>query len=130
MNMHPLLTSLIVVAFGCASTSFARSNKASFTELTIARYDLQGNKYCDNARRSDLLHVLQTGTFVSDVDIHDNYSSVGCTAEGSVRIDGHKLDFRFEYGGVFYFSDGRKFGCGKACCRDSFKYCTWTENGG
>lgn len=80
---------------------------------------------CDKADSSVFINILKTGTLISEKDVHDYYSTTGCSTTGSIFINGVKANFTFEYGGIIYFSDGKILGCGKKCCTEKFLYCSY-----
>lgn len=84
---------------------------------------------CDKIDRTILEHVLKTGVMATDRDIHDDYSTVGCSIKGTMDLNGEPQEFVFDYGGFFYLGNSRNIACGKQCCEDDFIYCSWNENG-
>lgn len=84
---------------------------------------------CDNIDRTILEHVLKTGVMATDRDIHDDYSTVGCSIKGTLDINGQSKAFVFDYGGFFYLGNNQNIACGKQCCANNFIYCTWSEIG-
>ena len=125
------LCSLIVVAFSisfAACASDAARNKSEFSNLESDYQVTDVNNYgCEKVDRSSLLHILETGQVVSDSEIHDHYSITGCTTQGTLSVNGVPTRFVFDYGGIFTFSNGMKFGCGKNCCKDGFAFCSYDE---
>ena len=85
---------------------------------------------CDQITRVDLEHILNTGVLVTHREIHDHYLYIGCVIKGSVEINNKVTNFRFDYGGVFYFEDGKVLACGEKCClKKGFEYCSWERDG-
>jgi len=80
---------------------------------------------CTVVTKSELNHILDTGEYIDSKTLHDRYSSVGCSVDGRVSINGDAVTFEFDYGGVFHLSNGRFLACGEHCCRDGFEYCTY-----
>lgn len=80
---------------------------------------------CSKIELSDLSFLLENSTIVSNSLIHDQYSIVGCSIRGTTLKNKKEVEFTFDYGGVFYFSDGVVMACGELCCNDSYKFCSW-----
>jgi len=76
-----------------------------------------------------IYHVLETGVESTARDIHDYYSTTGCSVTGVLEENSIRADFSFDYGGILHLSTGRILGCGKLCCQNSYTYCSWDENG-
>lgn len=86
------------------------------------------NNYdCEKIDIATLNHIFSTAKITTHRDIHDSYSIVGCSINGKVMINKNIQEFSFDYGGTIYFKSGEVMACGKYCCRDGFKYCTWEK---
>ena len=125
----------MVVSFSILSTACAPNlvhnklnNKLEFSNLVSDYRVTDVNNYgCEKIGRSSLLHILKTGQEVSDRDIHDHYSTTGCTINGRFSVNGRPTHFTFDYGGIFIFSNGMKLGCGKNCCKGGFTFCSYDD---
>lgn len=86
------------------------------------------NKYgCEKIDISVLKHILENGTWITEKDAHDYYSTTGCTIKGSISIDKKAKEFVYDYGGIMYFSDGKILGCGENCCRENYPHCSYDK---
>jgi hypothetical protein len=104
------------------------SNIESDYKLTdVNHYD------CTEINSTVISHILKYGTFVSEPELHDFYSTTGCTVQGRLKVNGELLEFTYDYGGIMYFNNGKTIACGEGCCRDDYPYCSWDKenlNGG
>jgi hypothetical protein len=82
---------------------------------------------CESIDLTVLEHILENGTFVTEKELHDQYSTTGCTIEGSVKINNNLNEFVYDYGGIIYFSNGKILACGESCCRDNYPNCSWDK---
>lgn len=89
----------------------------------------RNNYQCKKIDGAVIKHVLQKGVEVTNRDIHDNYSTSGCTIEGSLVLNNKNMTFSFDYGGYINVGDNLIIGCAKECCKNNFEYCTWEPNG-
>lgn len=98
----------------------------AFTEIRSNFEFTDMNKYgCEKINASVIRHVLETGTLITSRDVHDYYSTTGCSIKGSMVVNGNETDFTFEYGGVLYFKNEMILGCGQGCCTNGFPHCSW-----
>lgn len=98
------------------------NNIKSTFELT----DLNNYK-CETIGQSVINHVIENGVLASDRDIHDHYSTVGCSVNGTLNVNNITTTFNFDYGGILKIGTGQTIACGKTCCKNNFKYCTWGD---
>lgn len=120
------IIALLVVA--CTSGIIVNSidSSLSFDDIRSDFTVKDTNSYgCEKINMGDLKHVLEYGVLSTERDIHDYYSTVGCSVGGSLLMNGERQTFTFDYGGIFRFSNGTILSCGKRCCENNFKYCTW-----
>lgn len=122
--------SCVYVVNACANNNVTNkyNNGIEFsdiqTDLTVQNIN---NYDCGQIDAATLNHVFSTAEITTFRDIHDNYSIVGCSISGQVMINEDIQEFNFDYGGIIYFKNGEAMACGKDCCRDGFKYCTWEK---
>ncbi|HED34111.1 MAG TPA: hypothetical protein ENJ08_07840 [Gammaproteobacteria bacterium] len=88
----------------------------------------RNNLGCERIDISVIFHVLETGVESTGRDIHDYYSTTGCSVAGVLEENSIHADFNFDYGGILHLSTGRILGCGKLCCQNNYIYCSWDEN--
>lgn len=96
--------------------------QSDFAVQDINNYD------CEQIDIATLNHIFSTGRITTHRNIHDNHSIVGCSVDGQVMINKDIQEFSFDYGGTMYFKNGEVMACGKDCCHDDFKYCTWEKD--
>ena len=134
--MSPLFSitisiTLILISISCSSHRILNNN---YPELVISDvktdYSLtdQNSYGCKKIDLSVIKHIIQNGTLISEKEVHDRYSTTGCTIKGIIKINGKECKFVYDYGGILYFSDGIILGCGKNCCMENYPYCSWDEN--
>lgn len=80
---------------------------------------------CEKIDASVIEHILRTGTLATEREVHDYYSTTGCSIRGSVFENGLKTDFTFDYGGIMYIDNGQILVCGKSCCNKNYSYCSY-----
>ncbi len=87
------------------------------------------NNYgCAQPLISDIEYIIDTGVRVTETELHDHYSTTGCSVSGTLLDNGLVKDFTFDFGGLIYINDGTTIACGPSCCADpSFEYCTYEE---
>jgi hypothetical protein len=71
---------------------------------------------------------LQKGILINEKEMHDHYSTSGCTIKGVVRINGKRNEFVYDYGGIIHFSNGIIIGCGEDCCTENYPNCSWDKH--
>lgn len=134
-NMKKII--VFITVFVASSTGSCANNTVinKHENLTISNIvsdyhvtDLN-NYDCKKINKAVLAHVLTTGIVITAPDLHDYYSSTGCSIQGTLHINSKKVNFSFDYGGYFRFSDGRILACGKACCTKDFENCSWDPEG-
>ncbi|MFK5891776.1 MAG: hypothetical protein QM504_00985 [Pseudomonadota bacterium] len=89
----------------------------------------RNNYHCEKIDKKVIKHVLQKGLEVKSRDIHDYYSTTGCTIKGSLKLNNKAENFSFDYGGYIYIGNNMVIGCAKECCKNNFEYCTWEPHG-
>ncbi len=127
-----LLIQFCFLIAACDSVNVVNKNdqKLVFTAIKSDYKVTDRNNYgCEKIDETIVKHTLQKGVEVTDRDIHDYFSTSGCTVEGSLIINDTKKSFSFDYGGYIYIGDELIIGCAKKCCENNFKYCTWESNG-
>ena len=112
-----LLLSVLVLP-SCSSEQIKSTYKVT---------DLNNYK-CEAINQSVIQHVLTNGVIASNRDIHDYYSTVGCSVSGTLNYNGKNTTFDFDYGGILMLGTGQTIACGKKCCENNFKYCTWDKS--
>jgi hypothetical protein len=86
------------------------------------------NNYgCGKIDISVLKYILENGTWITEKIAHDYYSTTGCTINGIISINNKSKKFVFDYGGIFYFNDGKMLGCGENCCRENYPHCSYDK---
>lgn len=106
------------------------NNKLIFSHVESDFTVTDRNNYqCEKIDKKIIKHVLLNGIEVTNREIHDHYSTSGCTVEGSIVINQKKEKFSFDYGGYITIGNNLIIGCAKECCKNNFKYCTWEPNG-
>jgi len=100
-----------------------------FSQLEIEPHVQDINHYGCEAEapdKADIAHVLETGVPVTEADLHDRWSTTGCSVRGRVLKQGALEGFEFDFSGIVRFSDGSLLACGPACCADNFVFCGYT----
>lgn len=121
--------SFLVVACG-AGELHNKNTRTVFSNIESNYVVTDRNNYqCVNIDKKIIQHVLSTGVEVNGRDIHDFYSTSGCTVEGTLKVNNTSKTFSFDYGGFIYIGNDMIIGCGKECCKDNFEYCTWEPDG-
>ena len=128
--MKLLWISLVLSLFtlGCSTENIINKNHKEliFSEIESNLFLSDINDYgCSQIELSDLSFLLGNSTVVSDSIIHDQYSIVGCSVNGTALKNKKKVEFTFDYGGIFYFSDGVVMACGDFCCHHTYEFCSW-----
>ena len=88
----------------------------------------KNNYHCKKIDKKIIKHILSKGVEVTNREIHDHYSTSGCTIEGTLKINNKNNSFSFDYGGHINIGNDMIVGCAKDCCANKFKYCTWESN--
>jgi hypothetical protein len=100
-----------------------------FSELKTDYTLIDLNNYgCQPIDSTVLNYILENGTFVTGKELHDHYSTTGCTIKGSVKINNESNKFVYDYGGIIFFSSGKILGCGEGCCRENYPNCSWDKD--
>lgn len=121
----------ILISISCSTHRIFNKDypKLVFSEIKTDYSLTDLNSYgCMEIDLSILLHIIQNGTLITEKEVHDHYSTTGCTINGSIKINGKESEFVYDYGGIIYFSDGKILGCGKNCCMENYPYCSWDIN--
>lgn len=132
MRLICLLVLGVLPVTSCAGQTSIKNkihNKLTFSaiETNFELTDL--NKYgCEKVDATVIKHVLETGTLISRREVHDHYSTTGCSVKGSMLVNGRETDFVFEYGGIIYFKNEMILGCAQNCCNDKFPHCSWDSS--
>lgn len=130
MRIITLLFSLLFL-ISCGSGEIKNKNhkNLSFNNIksTYKITDLNNYK-CETIDESVIRHVLTTGVIVAGREIHDYYSTVGCSISGTLDNNGKNTIFSFDYGGILKLGNGQIIACGRTCCENNFKYCTWDKS--
>ncbi len=112
----------------CSTYTVANKNheNVNFSKIKSDYRLTDLNSYgCEKINSSEIEHILQAGILVTEKEIHDYYSTTGCSIKGSVLLNGNSTNFTFDYGGIMYFSNGVILGCGENCCSESYPYCSF-----
>lgn len=130
MRSITLLFSILFL-ISCGSGEIKNKNHKNLTfnniKSTYKITDLNNYK-CEPIDQSIIKHVLINGVIASDRDIHDHYSTVGCSISGTLDVNNTSTTFSFDYGGILKLGNSQTIACGKMCCENNFKYCTWEKN--
>lgn len=132
-KMKPLLFGiliffLIAIFASCSGYGISNSKYPGMVFSNIrSDYSIADlNQYgCTKIDRAVLRRILQYGTRITEKEVHDDYSTTGCTIKGSVAINNKEKEFVYDYGGILYFDDGKILGCGAACCREDYPNCSY-----
>lgn len=122
------LSALILLACSSDKVINIHNTDLVFTDIQSDFVLKDINNYdCSEIDISTLKYVLTNGTLTSQREIHDDFSTVGCSIDGQLLLGDKRIDFMFDYGGIFYFKDDNIIACGKDCCRDGFEFCSWDK---
>ena len=122
--------SFFITACGTVEIVNAKNSKLMFSSIESNYVITDRNNYqCEKIDENVIQHILSKGVEVTGRDIHDHYSTSGCTIEGSLKVNNKKKSFSFDYGGYISIGNNMIVGCAKECCKNDFKYCTWEPNG-
>ena len=128
---HLTITFFIAICISCSIQSFLNKKypelKFSDIKSDFSLVDLN-NYGCKRIDSSVLKHILQNGTWITEKDVHDYYSTTGCTIKGNVAINNKKNKFVYDYGGIIYFENGKILGCGENCCREDYPNCSYDKS--
>lgn len=126
-----LLPISLLLFISCGAVDIKNKNHKNLIfnniKSTFEITDLNNYK-CETIDESIIKHVLTNSVIASDRDIHDFYSTVGCSISGTLNNNGQNTTFSFDYGGILKLGTGQTIACGKMCCENNFKYCTWDKN--
>ena len=126
-----ILSFSLLFLISCDSAEIKNKNHKNLVfnniKSTFKITDLNNYK-CETIDQSVIKHVLINGVIASDRDIHDYYSTVGCSISGTLDVNSTSTTFNFDYGGILKLGNGQTIACGKTCCENNFKYCTWEKN--
>lgn len=126
-----ILSFSLLFIISCGSGEIKNKNHKNLIfnniKSTFKITDLNNYK-CQTIDQSVIKHVLTNGVIASDRDIHDYYSTVGCSISGTLDVNNTNTTFSFDYGGILTIGNGKTIACGKVCCENNFKYCTWEKN--
>ena len=121
---------LIAICASCSSHTVPNNTDRGivFTDIK-SDYTLNDmNNYgCKPIGLPVLEHIFKNGTFVTEKDLHDQYSTTGCTIKGRVKINNRTNEFIYDYGGIVYLSNGKILGCAQGCCREDYPNCSWDK---
>lgn len=131
--MKTLLPVLISAFFLSACSVHKATNTHNFdlvfTEIQSDFIVKDINDYdCNKIDITTLNYVFSTASPTTHMDVHDNFSTVGCSIEGLITTENENIGFKFDYGGIIYLDNGKIMACGEGCCRNNFKYCTWEKS--
>ncbi|MCP4120089.1 MAG: hypothetical protein GY737_32780 [Desulfobacteraceae bacterium] len=131
MKIYWFLIILLIFNVSCAVHTIKNKNHNNLEFSNIVSNfqltDLHGYN-CDMINVDVLKHILKTGEIVDLRELHDHYSTTGCSVKGSIVVNGSKEGFTFDYGGIIYFSSGMILGCGEECCTGDFYNCSWDKD--
>ena len=121
---------IIVVLFAISCSTYIVTNKnhgaIKFSKIKSDYQLTDLNNYgCEKINSSVIEHILHTGTIVTEKELHDYYSTTGCSVKGNMLLNGSSTDFTFDYGGIMHFSNGMILGCGENCCSENYPYCSF-----
>jgi hypothetical protein len=130
--MKILITTLISahLLLACSSNKVTNTHnpelvfsniQSDFIVEDINNYD------CSRIDITTLNYIFSTASPVSQRDVHDNFSTVGCSIKGQLTSENENIGFIFDYGGIIYLDDGKIMACGEGCCQNNFKYCSWEK---
>ncbi|MEJ2407611.1 MAG: hypothetical protein P8171_25795 [Candidatus Thiodiazotropha sp.] len=129
-NIILVAVSMLLVA--CASDGIENKHKESlvFGDIRSDYFLTDRNDYgCKSIDTQVLEHILRTATPLTDEEVHDHYSTTGCSIDGVVAVNGTETSFVYDYGGIMWLRNGMILGCGKGCCSDSHEYCSFDKKG-
>lgn len=126
-----ILSFSLLFLIPCGSGEIKNKNHKNMVfnniKSTFKITDLNNYK-CETIDQSVIKHVLINGVIASDRDIHDYYSTVGCSISGTLDVNSTSTTFSFDYGGILKLGNGQIITCRKTCCENNFKYCTWGKS--
>lgn len=133
MKVQITFLALAVLAIGCDASQpghVTNENRPAlqFTDIRSDYATTDVNGYgCTRIDKSVLEHILRYGTWLSEKEVHDYYSTTGCTIRGSVELNGKETKFDYDYVGIMRFANGMILGCGRNCCSESYPNCSWDK---
>ena len=128
MKRQWILIAGVIFTVSCSTNIITNENHHSIKFSKIeSDYQLTDlNNYgCEKINLAVITHFLKKGTLVTEREVHDYYSTTGCSIKGNIVINGRNNSFIFDYGGIIYFGDGMILGCGETCCNENYPYCSW-----
>jgi len=127
MRRKWILVIMALLNISCASHIISENNESTKYSKIKSDYKLTDlNNYgCKEINSSVIEHILHTGALVTEKEIHDYYSTTGCSIKGSVLLNGDSIGFSFDYGGIMHFSNGEILGCSENCCTENYPYCSF-----
>ena len=116
---------ILILISGCSTYSHHKTER--FTDIQSDLVVTDTNHYdCQKPTLAAIKRILSNGEAVSQRELHDHYSTTGCSVEGSLKDKGTLKTFSFDFGGMIYLSDGTVIACGEDCCGDTdFPYCSF-----
>jgi len=132
-NMRSFIAIVLSTSFilACSSNKIINIHDTElvFTNIQSDYIIKDVNNYdCDDIDIATLKYFLTTSKPVSQIELHDEFSTVGCSIKGRVTIENKSIGFKFDYGGILYLNNGEIMACGEDCCQNNFKYCTWNKS--
>ena len=125
------ITTLISICTSCSAQNIINKHysELKFSDIKSDYSLVDLNNYgCERIDSSVLKHILKNGTWITEKDVHDYYSTTGCTIKGNVAINNKKNKFVYDYGGIIYFENGKILGCGENCCREDYPNCSYDKS--
>jgi len=123
-----ILSTCILLACSSNKTINIHDAELEFTNIQSDFVIKDVNNYdCDDIDIATLKYILTTSKPVSQIELHDEFSTVGCSIKGRVTIKDKSIGFKFDYGGILYLENKKIMACGEDCCQNDFKYCTWDK---
>ncbi|MFK5913631.1 MAG: hypothetical protein QM484_04580 [Woeseiaceae bacterium] len=131
LRMLLIIQFTLLVAACDAEKVVNKSNQKLVFSNINSNYKItdRNNYQCKNIDEKVIKHILQEGVVVTNRDIHDSYSTSGCTVQGTLNSNNKSKSFSFDYGGYINIGNNLIIACAKECCSNDFKYCTWEPNG-
>ena len=124
-----LLSAFLLLACSSNKVVNIHDPELEFTDIQSKFIVKDINNYdCDDIDIATLNYIFTTSSPISQMDLHDYFSTVGCSIKGQVTTKGESIGFKFDYGGIIYLDNGEVMACGEDCCQNDFKYCTWDKS--
>lgn len=122
--------SYIITNISCSTPVIMneRHHATTFSNINSDFIVTDTNNYgCKTIDLSVLNYILRKGIFITEKELHDSYSTTGCTIKGSLNMSDKNVNFVYDYGGMLFFNDGSILACGKDCCREDYPNCSWDK---